>query len=133
MQDLCVRKSASCRSLRKTQANFTEVANLTAVISCHDYRKNPKNSDTQKIAVIILKFEQLSFTIKKYFQKWQMEWQTVLTLIRLLLLKQGLIWVYTVRLNLPVQKLMIITVCKTLKILSLLFYTQYLEKIFLTG
>ena len=29
------------------------------------YRKNPKNLDTQKIAVIILKFEQLVKCIKK--------------------------------------------------------------------
>ena len=30
--------------------------------SANAYRKNPKNSDTRKIAVIILKFEQYHFT-----------------------------------------------------------------------
>ena len=36
---------------------------LTA-IDFHDYCKNPKNSDTQKFAVINLKFEHGCFTIK---------------------------------------------------------------------
>ena len=34
-----------------------------------DYRKNPKNSDTENIVVIILKFEQRDFTIEKRVQK----------------------------------------------------------------
>ena len=33
------------------------------------YRKNPKNSDTENIVVIILKFEQRGFTIAKCVQK----------------------------------------------------------------
>ena len=33
-----------------------------------EYRKSPKYSDTRKIAVIILNFEQLCFTIEKYAQ-----------------------------------------------------------------
>ena len=35
----------------------------------NNYRKTLKYSDTWKIAVIILKFEQLSFTTEKYVQK----------------------------------------------------------------
>ena len=38
-----------------------------------------KYSDTQNIAVIILKFEQCGSTIE-FVQKMQTEWQTVLTL-----------------------------------------------------
>ena len=33
------------------------------------YRKNPKNSDTENIVVVILKFEQRGFTIEKCVQK----------------------------------------------------------------
>ena len=33
------------------------------------YHKNPKNSDTENIVVIILKFEQGGFTIEKCVQK----------------------------------------------------------------
>ena len=43
----------------------------------HDYCKTPKNSDTKKLAVIILKFEQCGFTIEKYVQEMQTKWQTV--------------------------------------------------------
>ena len=45
----------------------------------------------QKIAVIILKFEQGGFTImvEECVQKMQKEWQTVQTLIRLLLQEQS--------------------------------------------
>ena len=49
------------------------------------YRKNPKNSDTGKIAAIILEFEQCGFTI---YQMMQTEWQTVQTLIRSTLFAQ---------------------------------------------
>ena len=42
-----------------------------------DYRKIPKYSDSQNIAVIILKFEQCGSTIKLGVQKLQTEWQTV--------------------------------------------------------
>ena len=42
------------------------------------YRKNPKNSDTQKIAVVILKLEQNRFsTADELAQKMQTEQQTV--------------------------------------------------------
>ena len=41
------------------------------------YLRNPKNSDTQKIAVIMLKFEQSVFIVAKCIEKVQMEWQTV--------------------------------------------------------
>ena len=33
------------------------------------YRQNPKNSDTENIVVIILKFEQRGFIIEKCVQK----------------------------------------------------------------
>ena len=35
---------------------------------CFIHRKNPKNSDTENIVVIILKFEQRGFTIEKCVQ-----------------------------------------------------------------
>ena len=41
------------------------------------YRKTPKNSDTQKFAVITLKVEQGGITLEKCVQKMQREWQTV--------------------------------------------------------
>ena len=41
------------------------------------YGKNTKNSDTRKIAVVILKLEQYRFTTKSWVQKMQTEWQTV--------------------------------------------------------
>ena len=41
------------------------------------YRKNPKNSDTQKSAVNILKSEQDHFTTELWVQMMQTEWQTV--------------------------------------------------------
>ena len=41
-----------------------------------DYRKTPKNSDSRKIAVLILKFEQCGSTIVSYVQKMQTELQT---------------------------------------------------------
>ena len=41
------------------------------------YRKIPKYSDTQNIAVIILKFEQCGSTIELRVQKMKTEWQTV--------------------------------------------------------
>ena len=41
------------------------------------YHEIPKNSDTQKIAVIILKFEQCDSTIESCVQKMQTELQTV--------------------------------------------------------
>ena len=37
------------------------------------YRKNPKNSDTRNIAVVILKIEQCKFTIEKCVQIIQTE------------------------------------------------------------
>ena len=42
-----------------------------------NYRKTPKNSDTRKFAVIILKVEQGGFTLAKCVQKMQRELQTV--------------------------------------------------------
>ena len=42
-----------------------------------NYRKFPKNSDTRKIAVIILKFEQVGSAQEEWVQKMQTEWQTV--------------------------------------------------------
>ena len=48
------------------------------------YHKIPKNSDTGKNAVIILKFEQCGFIIQYWVQKKQTEWQTSQTLIILL-------------------------------------------------
>ena len=39
--------------------------------------KNSKHSDTQKIAIIILKLEQDNFTTKLWAQKMWNEWQTV--------------------------------------------------------
>ena len=39
-----------------------------------DYRKIPQCSDTRKIAVIILKFEQSGYTIGQWVQKMPMEW-----------------------------------------------------------
>ena len=41
------------------------------------YHKIPKNSDTRKIAVIILQFEQFASTIELWVKKMQAEWQTV--------------------------------------------------------
>ena len=41
------------------------------------YRKIPKFSDTRKIWTNPPKFEQKDYTIEKYVQKVQMEWQTV--------------------------------------------------------
>ena len=69
------------------------------------YRKIPKNSDTRKIAVIILKIEQCGSVIELWGQTMQKEWQTVKTLIR-----SCLIWVFTVCINISVRKLSIITV-----------------------
>ena len=48
------------------------------------YRKNPKNSDTEKFAVITLKYEQGCFTVEYCIQRMQTALQTVLTLLRLL-------------------------------------------------
>ena len=42
-----------------------------------NYRKTPKNSDTWKIVVIILKFEQWGSTTDSWVQTMQTEWQTV--------------------------------------------------------
>ena len=42
-----------------------------------NYRKIPKNSDTQKIAVLILKFEQCGSTIESCIQKMQTKLQIV--------------------------------------------------------
>ena len=42
-----------------------------------DSSKNWKNLDTRKNAERILKIEQWGFSILKYVQKMQMEWQTV--------------------------------------------------------
>ena len=44
---------------------------------CHYFHKIPKYSDTPKIAVIILKCEQLSFTVEKCIPKLSTELQTV--------------------------------------------------------
>ena len=48
----------------------------TAMFDFCDYRKTPKNSDSRKIAVLILKFEQCGSTIVSYVQKMQTELQT---------------------------------------------------------
>ena len=42
-----------------------------------NYRKTPKNSETQKIVVIILKFEQCGSTTNSWVQTMQTEWHTV--------------------------------------------------------
>ena len=42
-----------------------------------DYRKTPKNSNTQKFAVITLKVEQGGFTLEKCEQKMRRVWQKV--------------------------------------------------------
>ena len=49
----------------------------TAATFVSVYSKIPKYSDTRKIVVIILKFEQFGSKIEKYVQKMQTEWQTV--------------------------------------------------------
>ena len=46
-------------------------------LSFHVYSKTPKNSNTQKFAVITLKVEQGGFTLEKCVQKMQRELQTV--------------------------------------------------------
>ena len=66
------------------------------------YRKNPKNSDTQNIAVVILKFEQLSLTIEKYVKKIEDETAKSVDLDQTAPRRSILIWVYTVSLDLSV-------------------------------
>ena len=51
------------------------------------YRKNLENSDIRKIALNIIKFEQ-GFTTEKCVQKMQSQWQTVLSMIRLVFLEE---------------------------------------------
>ena len=46
-------------------------------------------SDIKHVAITILKLEQNYFTMQKGVQKMKMEWQTVKTLIRLLLDEQS--------------------------------------------
>ena len=54
---------------------------LNSYMVCIGYSKNPKDLNTRKIVVIILKFEPCGFTIHIGAQKMQTEWQTVLRLL----------------------------------------------------
>ena len=52
---------------------------ILQVFSCsgsteYTYHKTPENSDTRKIAVIILKLEQFHFTTEYLVQKMQTKW-----------------------------------------------------------
>ena len=58
---------------------------LLSKIFQYMYHKTPKNSNTRKIAVLILNFTQCGSTIVSCAQKMQTELKTVMTLIRLLL------------------------------------------------
>ena len=59
------------RSFQKWVWIFTIFHTVILLILVTDkpYHKNPKNSDTENIIVIILKFEQCGFTIEKCVQK----------------------------------------------------------------
>ena len=59
--------------LQKRRKEYYEITWLCETV----YRKTPKNLDTGKIAVIILKFEQCGSTIQYCVQKMHTEWQTV--------------------------------------------------------